>query len=105
MELEISDPKYEGERVNRKEVSFDSENESDLAQGQKIFAGSESDYSEEALSNDQIHDDADFDNIEYELETMQREEKEMMKSISNVAKNDIKKGEHLQNQMVKFQYI
>jgi hypothetical protein len=41
-----------------------------------------------------------MNNFEAELNEMQKEEEEMIKSLSASAKNDLNKGVHLKNQMV-----
>ena len=50
----------------------------------------------------ELDEEEDFENlnIEVELKEMQKEEEEMIKSLSNSAKNDLEKGTHLKNQMV-----
>lgn len=92
LELEIDDPKYSGEKVDRKNAMEDAES-SDLGSEPEL------DFSDDSLD---LHPDDGSDkmNFDTELNEMQREEEDMIKSLSASASKDLKKGIHLKNQMV-----
>ena len=95
----MDDPKYRGKKVDRKEFDLGSESDDALDE-----IDDQDDDFQFASDDQQSESDQDSDpqnlNVEVELKEMQREEQEMIKSLSHSAKHDLKKGTHLKNQMV-----
>lgn len=136
MELELEDPKYDGQKVSRDKIlngassddvdldpfdqgdeeseemgSFSDEGSVD-EEGSATFSQTGSDQDEDSdaqgNSNDEEEDEQsangdtlDPSSVQAELQELQKEEKNMMHSLSSMSKGDIAKGQAVQSQMVR----
>lgn len=84
------------------EVDFESDEFA--SDGELDLADDGSEFDEGGSDDDSEFDEEGSDELEFELELneIQKEEEEMIKSLSASAKNDLNKGVHLKNQMVSF---
>ena len=111
LDLGVEDLKYSGKKVSRLDQEsseaedfdpFEQESDQESSVEEPDSEGEENLQFEDVESGSEDHENgSNADEIEAELADIQKEEKEILNSLSSSTKDDVEKGKHVQNQLVR----
>ncbi|KAK9768244.1 rRNA-processing protein bfr2 [Basidiobolus ranarum] len=98
-----SDPLPEDEEVefgdsDEEESDAEASNDSDQS-AEALVDSDDNESSEEDMDEDEVDDFEADENLQEELQKIQEDEKSLMKNITQSAKTDVEKGQHVKNQL------